>query len=255
MGLETATLIHELDPANPVGASDPKSQGDNHIRLLKSTIQNTFPNVDGVVTSSHTEINKLTGLTATTVELNKLAGTAAGLTAAELSVLDGITATTAELNKLAGTPAGLTATEIGFLDGVTSAIQTQLNAITALLNSNLIQSGTYTPTISNTVNLDANTPRVCQWMRIGNVVSVSGGINLDPTTNGVETQWQISLPVASDFAQVWQLAGSIGMDNQNNGFANGYIKANVANNTAEVHHFTQGLPAVEGRFHFQYLIV
>lgn len=255
MGLETATLIHELDPANPVGASDPKSQGDNHIRLLKSTIQNTFPNVDGVVTSSHTEINKLTGLTATTAELNKLAGTAAGLTAAELSVLDGITATTAELNKLAGTPAGLTATEIGFLDGVTSAIQTQLNAITALLNSNLIQSGTYTPTISNTVNLDANTPRVCQWMRIGNVVSVSGGINLDPTTNGVETQWQISLPVASDFAQVWQLAGSIGMDNQNNGFANGYIKANVANNTAEVHHFTQGLPAVEGRFHFQYLIV
>jgi hypothetical protein len=39
-----------------------------------------------------------------------------------------ITATAAELNKLAGTPAGLTATELGYVDGVTSAIQTQLNA-------------------------------------------------------------------------------------------------------------------------------
>jgi hypothetical protein len=235
MGLETATLIHELDPANPVGASDPKSQGDDHLRLIKSAIQNTFANVDGAVTSSHTELN----------------------------LLDGVTTSTAELN---------------FVDGVTSAIQTQMDtklatngngsALTNLNASALatgtvaaarlhttVDSGTYTPTISGTVNLDANTPRVCQWMRIGNVVSVSGGINLDPTSNGIETQWQISLPVASDFAQVWQLAGSIGMDNQNNGFANGYIKANVANNTAEVHHFTQGLPAVEGRFHFQYLIV
>ena len=39
-----------------------------------------------------------------------------------------ITATAAEINKLAGTPAGLTSTELGYVDGVTSAIQTQLNA-------------------------------------------------------------------------------------------------------------------------------
>lgn len=38
-----------------------------------------------------------------------------------------ITATAAELNKLAGTPAGLTSTELGYVDGVTSAIQTQLD--------------------------------------------------------------------------------------------------------------------------------
>lgn len=39
-----------------------------------------------------------------------------------------VTATAAELNKLAGTPAGLTNTELGFVDGVTSSIQTQLDA-------------------------------------------------------------------------------------------------------------------------------
>lgn len=38
-----------------------------------------------------------------------------------------VTATAAEVNKLAGTPAGLTSTEIGYLDGVTSAIQTQID--------------------------------------------------------------------------------------------------------------------------------
>lgn len=39
-----------------------------------------------------------------------------------------VTATASELNKMAGTPAGLTSTEIGYLDGVTSPIQTQLDA-------------------------------------------------------------------------------------------------------------------------------
>ena len=42
-----------------------------------------------------------------------------------------VTSTAAELNALDGIPSGLTATEIGYMDGVTSAVQTQLNAITA----------------------------------------------------------------------------------------------------------------------------
>ena len=42
-----------------------------------------------------------------------------------------VTSTAAELNALDGIPATLTATEIGYMDGVTSAVQTQLNVITA----------------------------------------------------------------------------------------------------------------------------
>jgi hypothetical protein len=74
MGLEAATFIHELDPSNPVGGSDPKAQGDDHIRLTKQTLQNTLPNVEGAVTASHTELNVLDGITATTAELNKMDG-------------------------------------------------------------------------------------------------------------------------------------------------------------------------------------
>lgn len=58
MGLEAATYIHQLDPLNPTGA-DEKLQGDDHLRLLKSTLQNTFPNVEGPINASHTDLNRL----------------------------------------------------------------------------------------------------------------------------------------------------------------------------------------------------
>lgn len=56
MGLETGTFISDLNTANPT-SGDPKSQGDDHIRLVKSTIKATFPNVTGAVTVTHTDIN------------------------------------------------------------------------------------------------------------------------------------------------------------------------------------------------------
>lgn len=46
MGLETAAHISELVPTNPVGASDTKSQGDDHLRMLKAVLQADFPNAD-----------------------------------------------------------------------------------------------------------------------------------------------------------------------------------------------------------------
>ena len=69
MGLETGTYIDSLNTSNP-GATDSVAQGDDHIRLLKSTIKNTFPNVTGAMTATHTELNLLDGCTANTAELN-----------------------------------------------------------------------------------------------------------------------------------------------------------------------------------------
>lgn len=45
MGLESATYINDLVTTNPVGASDPRSQGDDHLRLLKSVLKASFPNM------------------------------------------------------------------------------------------------------------------------------------------------------------------------------------------------------------------
>jgi hypothetical protein len=69
MGLEAGTYIDSLNTSNP-GATDSVAQGDDHIRLLKSTIKNTFPNITGSMTATHTELNLLDGCTANTTELN-----------------------------------------------------------------------------------------------------------------------------------------------------------------------------------------
>lgn len=66
MGLETGTYINSLVATNPVGAVDPKSQGDNHLRLLKATILATFPNLTGAMTADQTELNYLDGATGVT---------------------------------------------------------------------------------------------------------------------------------------------------------------------------------------------
>lgn len=63
MGLESGSFISALVSTNPVGATDPKSQGDDHIRFIKAKLLETFPNVTGAVTASHTELNLLTGST------------------------------------------------------------------------------------------------------------------------------------------------------------------------------------------------
>ena len=62
MSLESATYISDLVSTNPA-AGDLKSQGDDHLRLIKSTVKATFPNVSGAVTPTHTELNYVDGVT------------------------------------------------------------------------------------------------------------------------------------------------------------------------------------------------
>lgn len=52
--------IADLNPAYPQ-ADDPVSQGDNHVRLIKKAIKDTFPNIDGTVLPSEDELNQLVG--------------------------------------------------------------------------------------------------------------------------------------------------------------------------------------------------
>jgi len=69
MGLETGTYIDSLNSSNPT-AGDAVSEGDDHLRLIKSTVKATFPNLSGACTSTQAELNLLDGVTANTTELN-----------------------------------------------------------------------------------------------------------------------------------------------------------------------------------------
>ena len=91
MGLETGTYIDSLNSSNPT-ASDAVSEGDDHLRLIKSTVKATFPNLSNAVTSTHTELNLLDGVTANTTELNYV-------DVATLGTVEASKAVTADANK------------------------------------------------------------------------------------------------------------------------------------------------------------
>lgn len=90
----------------------------------------------------------------------------------------------------------------------------------------------YTPTLTNVANLTASTPYACSWFRVGNMVTVSGKADVDPTLTATATQLGISLPVASNFAAQEDCAGTA--------FASGIasqgaaIRADAANDRAEM---------------------
>ena len=107
MGLESGTYIDDLNVNNPA-ATDGLAQADDHLRLLKSTIKNTFPNVSAAVTPTHTQLNYLGGGVPVTS-----------------SVQEQLNAKTA-------------------LDGVTSNIQTQLAAKQAINANNTARGYTST---------------------------------------------------------------------------------------------------------------
>lgn len=56
MALETGTYVSDLVPSNPV-ASDGLSQTDDHLRLIKAVLKNTFPNITGALTETHAKVN------------------------------------------------------------------------------------------------------------------------------------------------------------------------------------------------------
>ena len=61
MAVESVQYISDLVQSNPANSS-PRSQGAAHLRLIKQSILQTFPQVRGQVSVSHTEMNYLSGL-------------------------------------------------------------------------------------------------------------------------------------------------------------------------------------------------
>lgn len=59
MTVEASTYINTLNASYPA-ATDPKSEGDDHIRAIKSAVKLTFPNVTGPVTATQAELNSVT---------------------------------------------------------------------------------------------------------------------------------------------------------------------------------------------------
>ena len=113
MTVETGTYINSLNAQFPP-ETDALSEIDEHLKIIKSTIKNTFPNVDAAVTATPTELNKKTAIVSdgTNATFNT------NITAAKIKTLVGISEpaiTTATDSEGEVTPAfatGITAAEV-----------------------------------------------------------------------------------------------------------------------------------------------
>lgn len=295
MALESVTHISDLVVTNPT-STDPKSEGDNHLRNIKTALKTDFPNISGPVTKTHTQLNNALDKTGDTMTgpLAQVAGTvslpsytfsgdtdtgmwspAAGVIAwsvngAETIRTSSVGSQIATRMSVNGVPSANTIAAIyqgadmtlgtdyavyiagsGYAGGIalnatsmqigqnstgrsltfhsgsgfaeamriagsnglvsisgTSGFSVARTAVTApaAADGNVF-SGTYTPTLTNTTNIASSTAAVCQYMRVGNVVTVSGSVTIDPTSTGRITLG-MTIPVASNFSSSIQAGGT-----------------------------------------------
>lgn len=66
--------------------------------------------------------------------------------------------------------------------------------------------GEYTPTLTNTTNVAASTAYLCQYTRIGDNVTVTGAVAIDPTAVGA-TVLRVSLPITTAMSSDKDLSG------------------------------------------------
>lgn len=116
-----------------------------------------------------------------------------------------------------------------------------------------ITSGTYTPTLNNTTNVSASTAYACQYMRVGGVVTVSGMVNIDPTAAG-QTVFTMSLPVSSNLANDYELAGTGTQDITATNMTTVLIRGSAANDVAVFVYNAISTAAQNVYFHFTYKI-
>ena len=158
MTIESVTYISDLNATYPAGG-DAKSEGDDHIRNIKSAVKATFPNVSGAVLPTHTELNYVDGVTSAIQTQLDAKAPSASPTFTGTVVLPSTTSV-----------GNVSSTELGYLDGVTSAIQTQLDA----------KAPAASPTFTGTVVLPSTTS-------IGTVSATEIGY-VDGVTSAIQTQ-------------------------------------------------------------------
>jgi len=98
----------------------------------------------------------------------------------------------------------------GVLNGALPAAQLtpdQVAATQAAVAGGGISAGVYTPIYAGVANLTALVGYSAQYIRVQNVVTVSGKLDADPLAAAAETALTISLPIPSSFTAEEQCCG------------------------------------------------
>jgi hypothetical protein len=117
-----------------------------------------------------------------------------------------------------------------------------------------LASGTYTPTITNVTDVTASSVSTWQYMRVGNVVTVSGQYTITTATgHNTQATIRLSLPVATNFTAAYQLTGSSNAIGANDFGYTPQISADATNDKMKIDVFPGNVPQTYS-VHATYLI-
>lgn len=146
----------------------------------------------------------------------------------------------------------LTATSPVTVNGASSAYLADDVAIA--LDSTMQDSpaiaGKYTPTITDTTNVESSSAPKAFYRRSGSYVFVQGHVTVDPTA-AAATEIGISLPVASDLGAATDLSG---LAVSNTGEI-GVVIGDATNNRAKLNYTSAADTASTLRFSFAYEVI
>jgi len=117
-----------------------------------------------------------------------------------------------------------------------------------------LDSGTYTPTLTNGTNVAASTAYESQFIRVGAIVCVSGKVDVDPTSATSETLLGLSLPFASNLGAQEDASG-VCSQAVVTALSAGSIIADFANDRAELRMHPSGSGNAGWFFIFQYQVI
>lgn len=117
-----------------------------------------------------------------------------------------------------------------------------------------IINGTYTPTLTNSANIDSSTAYVTSYTKIGNMVYVSGKVDVNNTADATLTTLGISLPIVSNLANEQELAGVMSSCSST-AVQVGRISGDTANDRAQVNFIAAGTSNNGFSFYFAYRII
>ena len=112
--------------------------------------------------------------------------------------------------------------------------------------------GTYTPTLTHTTNVGASTAYSMLYLRVGDIVFVSGRVDIDADAAG-DTSLGMSLPIGSRFALDGDCSGVF---NQYGSAAEqGVVYANTTSYIANINYYAVSTSNQAGRVFFMYKII
>lgn len=193
MPVEIALYPTQLNTALPA-SSNFVSEGDDHLRLVKTVMKTTFPNLGGAWNATQTEANYLVGVTSAIQAQLDSKGAITGQTWTGTHVFPSTT-----------TIGGLTPTIRGYLETVTSDAQAQLNA--RALKAGDTYSGTHNFT-GATVRVPTLAPGAtgdgAASVDFANALAFasalpgqSGNARKVVTTNGASASWTDAITLSS----------------------------------------------------------